>query len=76
MGWQEALERQKLRGKVEQLVGSDDVYRENCLYEHFMREYQKRPDTKYYGEFGAAHVLMSAACRTLLWLVLRRRVHH
>ena len=59
MGWQEAWERQKLRGKVEQLGGSDDVYRENCLYEHFMREYQKRPDTKYYGEFGAGHVLMS-----------------
>ncbi len=59
LGWQEALEQQRLRGKVEQLGGSDDVYRENCLYENFMREYQERPDTKYYGEFGAAHVLMS-----------------
>ena len=59
LGWQEALERQKLRGKVEQLGGPGDVYRENCLYKHFMREYQERPDTKYYGEFGAAHVLMS-----------------
>ena len=59
LGWQEALEQQRLRGKVEQLGDSDDVYRENCLYENFMREYQERPDTKYYGEFGAAHVLMS-----------------
>ena len=59
LGWQEALEQQRLRGKAEQLGDSDDVYRENCLYENFMREYQERPDTKYYGEFGAAHVLMS-----------------
>lgn len=30
LGWQEALERQKLRGKVEQLGGPGDVYRENA----------------------------------------------
>ena len=59
LGWTEAQEKLRLKEEVEQLGGSDDVYRENCLYEHFMREYQKRPDTKYYGEFGAAHVLMS-----------------
>lgn len=59
LGWEEAQEQQRLKGETEQLGGPGDVYRENCLYEHFMWEYQQRPDAKYYGQFGGAHVLMS-----------------
>lgn len=59
LGWEEAQEQQRLKGETEQLGGSGDVYRENCLYEHFMWEYQQKPDAKYYGQFGGAHVLMS-----------------
>jgi hypothetical protein len=59
LGWEEAQEQQRLKGETEQLGGPDGSYRENCLYEHFMWEYQQRPDAKYYGQFGGAHVLMS-----------------
>ena len=59
LGWEEAQEQRRFKGKTEQLGGPGDVYRENCLYEHFMWEYQQRPDAKYYGQFGGAHVLMS-----------------
>ena len=59
LGWEEAQEQRRFKGKTEQLGGPGDVYRESCLYEHFMWEYQQRPDAKYYGQFGGAHVLMS-----------------
>lgn len=59
LGWEEAQEQRRFKGETEQLGGPGDVYRENCLYEHFMWEYQQRPDAKYYGQFGGAHVLMS-----------------
>ena len=59
LGWEEAQEQQRLKGETEQLGGPGDVYRESCLYENFMWEYQQKPDAKYYGQFGGAHVLMS-----------------
>ena len=59
LGWEEAQEQRRLKEETEQLGGPDGSYRENCLYEHFMWEYQQRPDAKYYGQFGGAHVLMS-----------------
>lgn len=59
LGWEQAQERLRLKGEVEQLGGPDDMYRENCLYEHFMWEYEQNPNSKYYGQFGGAHVLRS-----------------
>ena len=54
LGWEEAQEQQRLKGETEQLGGPDGSYREDCLW-----EYQQKPDAKYYGQFGGAHVLMS-----------------
>lgn len=59
LGWTEAQEKLRLKEEVEQLGGPDDLYRENCLYEHFMWEYEQNPNAKYYGQFGGAHVLLS-----------------
>lgn len=59
LGWTEAQEKLRLKEDVEQLGGPDDLYRENCLYEHFMWEYEQNPNAKYYGQFGGAHVLLS-----------------
>lgn len=59
LGWTEAQEKLRLKGEVEQLGGPDDIYRENCLYEHFIWEYEQNPNAKYYGQFGGAHVLLS-----------------
>ena len=51
LGWTEAQEKLRLKEEVEQLGGPDDLYRENCLYEHFMWEYEQHPNAKYYGQF-------------------------
>ena len=52
LGWEEAQEQQRLKGETEQLGGPDGSYRENCLYEHFMWEYQQRPDANIMGSLA------------------------